>query len=141
MGVAVALAAALEAGAWAGTGALVAAGAGGGVGVRVGGGVGVVRADGVAALRVAAGVGFAGAELAADGIGLAGALAAAGRATVLRVGVVFLVTGAAGVVLVVPVVVPVDFLLVAPDAVLAAAGAFFVVVFLVMIGFSSAMAE
>ncbi|HPB73902.1 MAG TPA: hypothetical protein PLY96_01440 [Chromatiaceae bacterium] len=99
------------------------------------------RATGVVALRVAAGGGLAGADLAADGTGLVGALGAAGRATVLRVGVVFLVTGAGGLVLVVPVVVPVVLLLEAPDAVLAAAGAFFVVVFLVMIGFSSAMAE
>lgn len=84
----------------------------------------------------------------AAGTGLAGTLVAAGRATVLRAGVVFLVTGAGwaafavplGVPVAVPDTVPVVFLLAAPDAV-PAAGTFFVAVFLVMIGFSSAMAD
>ena len=80
----------------------------------------------------------------AGGAGLAGTLVAAGRATVLRAGVVFLVTGAGwaafAVPLGVPVAVPVVFLLALPDAV-PAAGTFFVAVFLVMIGFSSAMAD
>ena len=93
----------------------------------------------------AAGVGLTGAEVAADGAGLAGALVAAGRATVLRAGVVFLVTGAGWVAvvvpLIVPVVAPVVFLLAAADAVPAVVAAFFVVVFLVMIGFSWAMAD
>ena len=119
---------------------------GGGV-VAAGVGAGTARVSAAEAgdLRVAAGGGLTGA---ADGTGLAGTLVAAGRATVLRAGVVFLVTGAGwaafavplGVPVAVPDTVPVVFLLAAPDAV-PAAGTFFVAVFLVMIGFSSAMAD
>ena len=141
---------------WVGAGAAVAAG--GMVGGVVAAGVGAVTARVSAAeagdLRVAAGGGLTGgddlgvaaggwltgAAVVADGTGLLGALVAAGRATVLRAGVVFLVTGAGWAAFVVPDTVPVVFLLAPPDAV-PAAGTFFVAVFLVMIGFSSAMAD
>ena len=140
-----------------GAGAAVAAGGmvGGVVAAGVGAGTARVSAAEAGDLRVAAGVGLTGGDDlgvaagggltgAADGTGLAGTLVAAGRATVLRAGVVFLVTGAGwaafAVPLGVPVAVPVVFLLAAPDAV-PAAGTFFVAVFLVMIGFSSAMAD